>query len=102
MENINILEPEYSKYIESNPEKKFFLYLRTHPNDKEENVLKEKLIDIYGQCKELPKERLIIFLIDGDKVKEFVERLNILNSRMYLSFIQSEDEISNFINYKSK
>lgn len=98
MENNSILDSEYKKVIEENPTKKFVLYLRTHTDDEKENELKIKLVRLFGECKELPGERLVIFIVNGDKVKEFIDILNSQNTQMHLSFIQKEDELINIKN----
>ncbi|HEY5123865.1 MAG TPA: hypothetical protein VIK14_09040 [Ignavibacteria bacterium] len=94
MENRNVIDFEFKKIIEKNPDKKFILYLRTHPNDEKEQKLKSELVGIFGECKELPDEKLVIFIIRGIKVNEFIDKLNSFDTRMYLSFIQSDDEIN--------
>lgn len=91
----NRIEPEYYTFIEENPNKDFVLYLRNHPGREDEVIVKEELIRAFGVCKEVPKERLIIFITKGNKVVEFINRLNDFNSTMYISFIQSKDELSN-------
>lgn len=87
------LDGEYSKIIIGNPNKKFVLYLRYHLGNKREDTLKNDLIKIYGACKELRDQRLIIFIVKGDKVNGFINMLNCSETDMYLSFIQSEDEL---------
>lgn len=95
MENKNIINSDFMKIIESNPKKKFILYLRTHPDDENEQNVNAELVSLFGKCKELPEEKLVIFIVIGDKVKEFINKLNSYKTQMYISFIQSEDELKN-------
>jgi hypothetical protein len=93
MENKSKLDPEYSKIISNNPDKKFVLYLRTHPGNSDEDKLKSELVNSYGEYKELPDQRLVIYIVKGNNVQEFIDRLNTYGTGMYLSFIQLEDEL---------
>lgn len=93
MEDINSLDPQYLKIIEENPEKKFVLYIRFHPDDHNEEEFIQELTNIYGKCRKMMEERLVIFITSGNNVKGFVEKLNSSGTSMYLSFIQSEDEL---------
>lgn len=93
MKDINSLDPQYLKFIEENPEKKFVLYVRFHPDDKNEEELIQELTNVYGKYKKLMVERLVIFITSGNDVTGFVEKLNSSGTSMYLSFIQSEDEL---------
>jgi hypothetical protein len=93
MEDKSKLGKDYAEFIQKNPEMKFVLYIRSHPQDMNEKLFIKKLEGLYGKYKELPDERLVIFIVFGNKVGEFIETLNDLNTSMYLSFIQSEDEL---------
>ena len=89
----SILDQQYYKIIKENPDKKFILYLRTHPNDNSEAEYLSELEGIYGKCSYLPEKRLTIFIITGKKVPDFLDKLNSSNTKLHLSFIQSEDEL---------
>jgi hypothetical protein len=93
MENKSSLDTEYSKIVADNPDKKFILYLRRHPGNEKEEKLKADLVTLYGECKDVPDERLTIFIVSGNKVREFIDILNNTESSMYLSFIQCDDEL---------
>jgi hypothetical protein len=93
--SLNAIDPEYKIIIDSNPDKKFIMYLRAHTAEPKEQILLKELVSIFGECKELPKERLIIFIVQGKMVQEFINRLNNSNTSLYLSFVQSEDELQN-------
>ena len=95
MKNKNNLDIEYSKVIKDNPDKKFVMYLRNHANDIAEENFKNILSSTYGEFKELSEQRLTIFVVLGNKVQEFIDDLNTSGTNMYLSFIQSEDELLN-------
>lgn len=93
MENKNIIDLDYKKTIDENLHKKFVLYLRTHPSDPKELELMNDLAIKYGEYKELHEERLAIFILYGNMIDEFVDKLNSFQTQMYLSYIQSEDEL---------
>ena len=93
MENKSKLDPEYSDVVRNNPNKKFILYLRIHPGNANEDNLKAELVKEYGECKELTEQRLVIFIVVGKRVQGFIDKLNASGTEMYLSFIQSKDEI---------
>lgn len=95
MDNKNTIDEEYQKLIKSNPEMKYILYLRIHPHDEIEKDALRKLSKIYGDFKELNEERVAIFIVQGKSVNEFISELGSLNTQMYLSFIQREDELLN-------
>jgi len=94
MNNKSALDPEYEKIVKDNPGKKFVLYLRRHFLDEREKILLNELAIIYGEYKEIPKERLAIFIVLGSKVREFIEKLSASDTDLYLSFIQSTDELT--------
>lgn len=96
MKNKSELDEEYSEFVKNNPEKRFILYLRSHPSDERETLLKCELESIYGKCKVLKEERLTIFILTGNRVFEFIDKLNNSNTEIYLSFIQSEDDLKQF------
>lgn len=93
MNDNSALDLEYSKIVTDNPNKKFILYLRSHPEDEMEKSLLRKLVASYGQCKELTEERLAIFIVKGNEVQDFIQKLNSSKTSLYLSYIQSEDEL---------
>lgn len=69
------------------------LYLCRHPLDEKETILLIELGKDYGEYKEIPEERLAIFIVKEIKVNEFIDTLNSFNTEMHLSYIHSEDEI---------
>lgn len=93
MENRSKLDAEYSKVISNYPDKKFVLYIRTHPEDEKEKIFMNELSKEYGEYKELERERTAIFITEGKRVNEFIKKLNSSGAELYLSYIQSEDEI---------
>lgn len=93
MENQSTLDNEYSELVENNPFMKFILYIRWHPSDNAESTCISELEKIFGECKKLPDKRLLIFIVSGNKVTEFIGILNSTKTRMYLSFIQTEEEL---------
>lgn len=95
MGNKSTISSEYRKIIDENPDKKFALYLRSHPEDEEELIHLNDLSKTYGEYRELQRERIAIFILNGKKINEFISKLNSFDTQMYLSFIQSEDEIKN-------
>lgn len=94
MDNKNTIDPEYQELINSNPEMKFVLYIRIHPHDEMEKIALRKLRKIYGDYKELNEERLAIFIVKGNKVLDFISNLESFNTQIYVSFIQSEEELN--------
>ena len=94
MESKSKLDSEYSKIINDNPDKKFILYLRIHPEDEKEKIIMIEISETYGEYKILQKERLAMFIVNGKKVNDFIDKLNSFDTQMYLSFIQCEDEIN--------
>ena len=94
MDSKNAIDPEYQGLIKSNPKMKFVLYLRIHPHDEMEKIAIRKLSKIYGDYKELNNERVAIFIIQGIKVNEFISNMESYKTKMYLSFIQSEEDIN--------
>lgn len=95
MDNRSRLDAEYSKFVSSNPDKKFILYLRTHPEDEKEKIFMNELSKKYGEYKELERERTAIFITEGKRVNEFIDKLNSSETGIYLSYIQSEEELNN-------
>lgn len=93
MEDKSKLDEEYSKVVNNNPDKRFVLYLRTHPEDEREKIFMNELSKKYGEYKELERERTAIFIAEGKRVNEFIDNLNSSGTELYLSYIQSEDEI---------
>lgn len=94
MKNKSALDPEYDEFVKNNPNKKFILYLRRHPLDEREKILLTELEKVYGEYKEVPKDRLAIFIVVGCRVQGFINKLNAADADIYLSFIQSEDELN--------
>lgn len=94
MNNNSALDPEYLKFVKNNPDKKFILYLRIHRLDEKEKILLNELSKTYGKYKEVPEDRLAIFVVLGIKVKEFINKLNSSATDLYLTFIQDEDELN--------
>ena len=94
MNNKSKLDPEYEKIVKDNPDKKFILYLRRHPQDEMETLLLNNLRLTYGEYKSVPEDRLVIFIVKGIQVQEFIDKLNNSDTEMYLSFIQDEDELN--------
>ena len=76
------------------------MYLRIHPFNSAEKEFLQRLQEIFGNYKELPNERLILFILNGNKVEEFIDVLNSFDSQIYLSFIQSEEELIELKNSK--
>jgi len=93
MQNRSKLDDEFTKVVSDNPDRKFILYLRTHPEDEKEKIFMNELSKEYGKYKELERERTAIFITEGKKVNEFIDKLNSSETELYLSYIQSEDEI---------
>lgn len=61
MGNKSTINSEYRKIIDENPDKKFVLYLRSHPEDEKEIILLNDLSKTYGEYRELQKERIAKF-----------------------------------------
>lgn len=87
------LDKDYKNKINANPNKKFILYVRYHPDRLEEIDFIVELEKVFGQYKELKAEKLLIFIVLGKNVNDFIEKLNLSNTQMYLAFIQDEEEI---------
>lgn len=101
MENKNLLEFDYKQFVSKNLNLKFILYLRTHPEEPNEDAIIDNLVKKYGECKELSEERLTIFIVQGNKVIEFIDDLNSEDTSLYLSFIQSEKEMKEILRKSS-
>ena len=88
-ENRSHIDSDYLIYVKTKPYGKFILYLRIHPFNSAEKEFLQRLQEIFGNYKELPNE-----------VEEFIDVLNSFDSQIYLSFIQSEEELIELKNSK--
>lgn len=89
----SIIEQEYYEFIKKNPEKKFVLYLRIHPENELEKDFVIGLENDFGKCSYLIDKRLAIFIVYGKDIPGFLDILNHSKFSLYISFVQSEDEL---------
>ncbi|HRK00829.1 MAG TPA: hypothetical protein PL089_14560 [Ignavibacteria bacterium] len=89
----SVLDQEYYEFVKKNPDKKFVIYLRIHPEDNLEKNFVFELENDFGKCSYLTEKRLAIFIVFGKDIPGFLDVLNHSNFSLYISFVQSEEEL---------